>query len=86
EYIEHSEAYAMAKWFMAHKETDQAVKQLERLKEKSFEDQDRAQLDLSLLYKKQNRLEEAVPLWEKLSCSKNQKCKYAAAIELAKYY
>ena len=50
---EHSEAYAMAKWFMAHKETDQAIKQLERLIEKSFEDQDSARLDLSLLYKKQ---------------------------------
>lgn len=86
EHIEHSEAYAMAKWFMAHKETDQAVKQLERLKEKSFEDQDRARLDLSLLYKKQNRLEEAVPLWEKLSRSQNQKCRYTAVIELAKYF
>lgn len=86
EHIEHSEAYAMAKWFMAHKETDQAVKQLERLKEKSFEDQDRARLDLSLLYKKQNRLEEALPLWEKLSRSQNQKCRYTAVIELAKYF
>ncbi|MCY8319051.1 ribonuclease H-like domain-containing protein [Bacillus vallismortis] len=83
---EHSEAYAMAKWFMAHKETDQAVMQLEKLKEKSFEDQDRARLDLSLLYKKQNRLEEAVALWENLSRSQNQKCRYAAVIELAKFF
>ncbi|TYS21621.1 hypothetical protein FZC71_17640 [Bacillus subtilis] len=83
---EHREAYAMAKWFMAHKETDQAVKQLETFKEKPFEDQDRALLDLSLLYKKQNRLAEAVPLWEKLSRSQNQKCRYDAVIELAKYF
>lgn len=76
----------MAKWFMAHKETDEAVKQLETLKGKSFEDQDRALLDLSLLYKKQNRLAEAVPLWEKLSRSQNHKCRYGAVIELAKYF
>ncbi len=76
----------MAKWFMAHKEMDQAIKQLERLIEKPFEDQDSARLDLSLLYKKQNRLEDAVQLWEKLSCSQNQKCRYAAVIELAKYF
>lgn len=82
---EHSEAYAMAKWFMAHKETDQAVKQLEALKEKPFEDLDRAMLDLSLLYKKQNRLAEAVPLWEKLSRSQNEKCRYTAVIEHAKF-
>ncbi|AZV51174.1 ribonuclease H-like domain-containing protein [Bacillus halotolerans] len=83
---EHNEAYAMAKWFMAHKETGQAVNQLERLKEKSFENKDRALLDLSMLYKKQNRLEDAVPLWEKLSHSQHQKCRYTSAIELAKYF
>ncbi|MGR6858619.1 ribonuclease H-like domain-containing protein [Bacillus halotolerans] len=83
---EHDEAYAMAKWFMAHKETGQAVNQLERLKEKSFENKDRALLDLSMLYKKQNRLEDAVPLWEKLSQSQHQKCRYTSAIELAKYF
>lgn len=70
---------------MAHKETDQAIKQLERLIEKSFEDQDGARLDLSLLYKTKS-LEEAVPLWEKLSRLQNQKCRYAAVIELAKYF
>ncbi|UYO30397.1 ribonuclease H-like domain-containing protein [Bacillus halotolerans] len=83
---EHDEAYAMAKWFMAHKETGQAVNQLERLKEKSFENKDRALLDLSMLYKKQNRLEDAVPLWEKLSHSQHLKCRYTSAIELAKYF
>ncbi|PRP53803.1 hypothetical protein C7B71_16485 [Bacillus halotolerans] len=83
---EHDEAYAMAKWFMAHKETGQAVNQLERLKEKSFENKDRALLDLSMLYKKQNRLEDAVPLWEKLSHSQHQNCRYTSAIELAKYF
>ena len=34
----------MAKWFIAHKETDRAVSQLEALQGKDFKDSDRALL------------------------------------------
>ncbi len=34
----------MAKWFIAHKETDRAVSQLEAPQGKAFEDSDRALL------------------------------------------
>ncbi len=48
---ERQEAYAMAKWFIAHKETDRAVSQLEAPQGKAFEDSDRALLTLAMLYK-----------------------------------
>lgn len=75
----------MAKWFMAHKEISLAIKQLESIQHQPFEHTDRALYDLSMLYKKQDRLQEAASLWERLMRSDVQKCRYDASIELAKY-
>ncbi|CDG26257.1 ribonuclease H-like domain-containing protein [Bacillus velezensis] len=83
---ERQEAYAMAKWFIAHKETDRAVSQLEALQGKDFEDSDRALFDLAMLYKKQNRRQDAVPLWEKLTGSDLHICRHQSAVELAIYF
>ncbi|ATO28550.1 ribonuclease H-like domain-containing protein [Bacillus atrophaeus] len=82
---EQHETYAMAKWFMAHKEISLAIKQLESIQHQPFEHTDRALYDLSMLYKKQDRLQEAASLWERLMRSDVQKCRYDASIELAKY-
>ncbi|MBY8913732.1 ribonuclease H-like domain-containing protein [Bacillus sp. YC2] len=83
---EHREAYAMAKWFIAHKETGRAILQLEALIGKAFEDSDKALFDLAMLYKKQNRQADAVQLWKKLMTSDLHKCRYQSAVELAKYF
>ncbi|MFS0657159.1 ribonuclease H-like domain-containing protein [Bacillus sp. 179-C3.3 HS] len=83
--VENDEKYALARWHLAHRDIEEATKHLQDLKGADFVQVNQASFDLSLLYKKTNRLDEAVRIWRELFESNELHLTLKAGVELAKY-
>lgn len=80
------ESYYVAKWFQASGNSSHAMKTYERIKTNDREHEWKAKYNLSMLYKKERKLDEAVKLWKEMKSSPFiRECLYSY-IELAKYY
>ncbi|MGG3624132.1 ribonuclease H-like domain-containing protein [Bacillus gobiensis] len=79
------ETYEMARWMIAHNQTDEAIRQLKNLRHVTFDKTEHANLDLSFLYKKKGYYSEASEIWLSLLAATNLKVRHDAGIELAKY-
>lgn len=79
------ETYEMARWMIAHNQTNEAIQQLKLLQDVSFPQAERAKFDLSLLYKKKGKSKDAAQIWRKLLSATTLEIRHDAGIELAKY-
>ncbi|WP_027409162.1 ribonuclease H-like domain-containing protein [Anoxybacillus tepidamans] len=85
--IEHaSEQLEMARWFDAVGEADEAKKVYGKVAESDAKEAAKAKWNLSMIYKKEKKHDEAIALWQELLARGNDGWSVKAAIELAKVY
>ncbi|WP_243290014.1 ribonuclease H-like domain-containing protein [Bacillus sp. FJAT-47783] len=80
------ESYYIAKWFQTTGNEGEAVKTYEQLNKEKLENVWKAKIELSFLYKKEGKFDQAVQLWKELKESPLTQDQLNAHIELAKYY
>nr|WP_199426716.1 ribonuclease H-like domain-containing protein [Anoxybacillus caldiproteolyticus] len=80
------EQFETARWFAALGEINAAKEVYEHVAESDMQESIKAKWNLSLLYKKEKRYEEAVEIWKDLFQHSNDSLKMKAATELAKAY
>jgi uncharacterized protein YprB with RNaseH-like and TPR domain len=81
-----TEQFEMARWFDSLGEVNAAKEVYERVAESDGQEAAKAKWNVSLIYKKEKRYEEAVKIWKELLQCSNDVLKIKAATELAKAY
>lgn len=79
------ETYELARWMIAHNQTDEAIRQLKALQDVPFDKTEHVKLELSILYKKKGLYSEAAEIWLSLLAAADLNVRHDAGIELAKY-
>ncbi|MBA2872445.1 hypothetical protein HNQ85_002754 [Anoxybacillus calidus] len=81
-----TEQFEMARWFDSLGEISVARETYERVAESNVQEAAKAKWNLSLIYKKEKRYEEAIAIWQELLQDQSDLLKIKAATELAKVY
>lgn len=85
--IDHTtEQFEMARWFDSIGEVGEAKKVYKQVAEGNEQEAAKAKWNLSLIYKKEKKYDEAIAIWQELLQSSHDGWNVKAAIELAKIY